>query len=165
MDDALTCPCKDGLPDPCTVCGEPADGICKLDEANARQSRAPLVTMLQRIHEASWATGQERPVTMSAIDWPPAEQAVWAEILPAAVPATAADLPDPDEDLRCPHCNGEPGDPTSHREGCVTLDTCAQTEPDLERPWHPESEWLHGGHAKYGEELNAHIREAHGGQR
>jgi hypothetical protein len=27
----LVCPCTDGLPDPCTVCGEPADGICKLE--------------------------------------------------------------------------------------------------------------------------------------
>lgn len=25
------CPCEDGLPDPCTMCGEPADGICKID--------------------------------------------------------------------------------------------------------------------------------------
>lgn len=22
------CPCVDGLPDPCTVCGAPADGVC-----------------------------------------------------------------------------------------------------------------------------------------
>jgi hypothetical protein len=81
MDDALTCPCKDGLPDPCTVCGEPADGTCRLDEANARVARAPLVAILQRIHAAAWATGQEQPVVLSNIDWPPAEQAAWTEIL------------------------------------------------------------------------------------
>ncbi len=46
------CPCVDGLPDPCTLCGAPADGVCEIDtlvgwkhraqraEAEARQLRA-----------------------------------------------------------------------------------------------------------------------------
>ena len=25
------CPCVDGLPDPCTLCGAPADGVCEID--------------------------------------------------------------------------------------------------------------------------------------
>ena len=45
------CPCVDGLPDPCTLCGAPADGVCEIDtlvgwkhraqrvEAEARQLR------------------------------------------------------------------------------------------------------------------------------
>lgn len=28
--DRRQCPCADGLPDPCTLCGEPADGTCRL---------------------------------------------------------------------------------------------------------------------------------------
>lgn len=40
MPDALdlTCPCEDGLPDPCTVCGMgAADGACQLDRVNAER--------------------------------------------------------------------------------------------------------------------------------
>jgi len=34
----LGCPCEDGLPDPCTACGEgTANGICKLDLINAQR--------------------------------------------------------------------------------------------------------------------------------
>lgn len=37
---APTCPCEDGLPDPCTLCGEPADGICRLNTLIGWKHRA-----------------------------------------------------------------------------------------------------------------------------
>jgi len=40
MDPTGRCPCIDGLPDPCTLCGAPADGVCGLDSAMEWKFRA-----------------------------------------------------------------------------------------------------------------------------
>lgn len=34
------CPCEDGLPDPCTLCGEAADGICQIGTLKGWRHRA-----------------------------------------------------------------------------------------------------------------------------
>ena len=58
------CPCVDGLPDPCTLCGAPADGVCEIDtlvgwkhraqraEAEVRQLREQLDAAQLRSIEA-----------------------------------------------------------------------------------------------------------------
>lgn len=61
----------------------------------------------------------------------------------------------------CPHCGGEPPEMDDHREDCPTLGTCAQCRPETPRPWHPESEWWPDGAIRYGDALDAHMREAH----
>jgi len=45
----LVCPCEDGLPDPCTLCGEPADGICRLDLVQSDAYRRGVEAERQRI--------------------------------------------------------------------------------------------------------------------
>lgn len=35
-----TCPCVDGLPDPCTLCGAPADGVCGVNDFILMRARA-----------------------------------------------------------------------------------------------------------------------------
>ena len=87
------CPCVDGLPDPCTLCGAPADGVCEIDtlvgwkhraqraEAEARQLReqdAALVEAnrslgadLERLREAiktiAWTIDPEDGMTDPAL--------------------------------------------------------------------------------------------------
>jgi hypothetical protein len=34
------CPCVDGLPGPCTLCGAPADGVCEIDTLVGWKHRA-----------------------------------------------------------------------------------------------------------------------------
>lgn len=74
----------------------------------------------------------------------------------------ALEAGDEDED-RCPHCGGEADDPENHTDACPTLDTCAQCEPLLDPPWHPEAEWWDAdGGESYSEAFRRHLREAHG---
>jgi hypothetical protein len=40
MDPTGECPCVDGLPDPCTLCGEAADGTCQLGTLKMWRHRA-----------------------------------------------------------------------------------------------------------------------------
>jgi hypothetical protein len=73
---------------------------------------------------------------------------------------TAAD-PAPREPS-CPHCGDLDGDETMHRDDCPTLGTCAQTEPTLAPPWHPDAEWTgYKLSRSYSADLNRHIAEAH----
>ena len=56
------CPCVDGLPDPCTLCGAPADGMCGLDTAmewkfraeKAEGERDILATFVREYVDAEW---------------------------------------------------------------------------------------------------------------
>lgn len=68
MDPTGECPCIDGLPDPCTLCGEAADGICQLDtlkgwrhravtaEAELEQLRAAVIVFNQDVTD--WRAGR-----------------------------------------------------------------------------------------------------------
>jgi len=56
-----TCPCRDGLPDPCTLCGEPADGVCQLDTLKgwkhcAEQAEAEVVRLRRELDAATEGT-------------------------------------------------------------------------------------------------------------
>jgi len=56
-----TCPCRDGLPDPCTLCGEPADGVCQLDtlkgwKHRAEQAEAEVVRLRRELDAATEGT-------------------------------------------------------------------------------------------------------------
>lgn len=61
---------------------------------------------------------------------------------------------------RCPHCGNDRQDYTMHAEGCPTIDTCAQTEPGLPRPWHTDDDWLKGERFTT-ERWRQHLAEAH----
>lgn len=84
-----------------------------------------------------------------------------AMIAPGMLALAEAEAEAAAEEDRCPHCGGEPDDPTSHLKDCRTIDTCAQTEPDLAEPWHPESEWFDGDWRTFSQQLNEHIRDHH----
>lgn len=61
----------------------------------------------------------------------------------------------------CPHCGGEPDDPTLHTDACPTLGTCGQTEPELDPPWHPDEDWW-DGEESYSVAFRRHMHEQHG---
>lgn len=63
----------------------------------------------------------------------------------------------------CPYCGTVDGtDEGDHRDGCPTLDTCAQCEPHLPMPWHPDGDWHYDGKPQqYSMDLNRHIRDKH----
>jgi hypothetical protein len=44
----VTCPCRDGVPNPCTLCGEPADGTCQLGTLKMWKHRAQQAEALLR---------------------------------------------------------------------------------------------------------------------
>lgn len=70
MDPTGRCPCIDGLPDPCTLCGAPADGVCGLDTVVEWKYRAETA-------EAKLADGQHRPLV--AFDRVAEVREEWAE--------------------------------------------------------------------------------------
>ena len=64
MDATGRCPCVDGLPDPCTLCGAPADGVCGLDtvvefEHRALRAEAQVAALDKAITE--WRAGTHGP--------------------------------------------------------------------------------------------------------
>ena len=73
------CPCVDGLPDPCTLCGAPADGVCEIDtlvgwkhraqraEAEARQLREA-IRAHENLHRPDGPDGADGPIGMDG--WP-----------------------------------------------------------------------------------------------
>ena len=109
------CPCVDGLPDPCTLCGAPADGVCEIDtlvgwkhraqraEAEARQLREAVMeaaTELGLTHEPEWASPAAKEKGLNPVwcaicgsadgSWPCTSQMVLDDLL-AAVAEGAED--------------------------------------------------------------------------
>lgn len=83
----------------------------------------------------------------------------WCDINPyhPKCPANAESM----TDELCPHCGCDPEDYTMHADGCITLGTCAATRPGLPKPWHPDSEWLHGERFTI-DRMYQHYAEQHG---
>lgn len=103
--------------------------------------------------------------TNGVIEWPDADYPEDRDVrgLAELYPTLAARRIE--EEDRCRHCGSRPDDPTVHQDGCVTLDTCAQCEPDLDEPWHPETDWWDEASGEsYAEAFRRHLREAHGGR-
>ncbi len=89
------CPCVDGLPGPCTLCGAPADGVCEIDtlvgwkhraqraEAEARQLREAITSAPGELRNAALSVARDGNVdTVSAERW-----ITWFTHLHAAVAA------------------------------------------------------------------------------
>lgn len=69
MTNKLKCPCEDGLPDPCTVCGEPADGICKIDLVRSDTYQSGVDAERSRWTNAATTTRDFTVDERTAIEW------------------------------------------------------------------------------------------------